>query len=53
LIRYRRSAVSRFVSGYLNTLIDEVEAFIDYPSHRFATRQIDEETGKMDIPVYV
>ncbi len=53
LVRLRQPAIHRFVGSYLNGLVDEVEAHFNDHQYTFATRKIDEQTGKMDIPIYI
>jgi hypothetical protein len=52
LMRYRQSAIARLVSAYLYGLVDEVEGHFGEEGYRFASRQIDQASGKMEMPVY-
>jgi hypothetical protein len=52
LVRFRQPALWRLVNSYLNGLLDEVEGHFGEKDYVFATRQLDQETNKMDLPVY-
>ena len=47
LVKFRDPPTKVFITSYLNMLIDEVEVYIEDDEHKFATRKLDEKTGKV------